>query len=164
MKIKSLPDDKITFKGKVIVTDPCYVFGDVENDFWSDFCGVLWEDSGNKVFQVDCTKIFVLGTNSGDGEYPVLDKDENIVGRCGVDAGLLSIIPLNFAKKLGFKRWDLVTVIEGGETFDLGVGNFQCGDYKILTDGEWEQEQEEKEEEELRLERERKEEENNEEE
>ncbi len=133
MKIKAIEGDSHTFKGKVLITDPCYL---IPNEFWADFCNEMFKlDSAGKVlFKLDNTIIFVLGTAYGDGCYPVIKNGEEI-GRSAVDAGLLSVIPMAFAKKHGFDRWDLVTVIDGGETESTSKGNFKCAGLRKNTDG-----------------------------
>jgi len=68
--------------------DPCYV--PEFNDNWDDFCGVLFsmEDDDSHVMSCNGIEFVVGNTAYGDGYYHVSSG-----GKCGVDAGLLSVIP-----------------------------------------------------------------------
>jgi len=91
--------------GKYYIGDPCYVLTDHNGFSWdhvltsTDFFGMSTEARGG-VFEYKGTKMFASSTAWGDGCY----KD-NYGRSYGVDAGLLSAIPLscltNFDERLG---------------------------------------------------------------
>ena len=104
--------DLRTFKlraGRYLVIDPCYIFGN-DNALWDRICNALFpnkETLEQLVMSIDNDKVYIFGTNSGDGVYPVYQESVQI-GDCGVDAGLLSFIPKE--------------VIDGIENADDGLG------------------------------------------
>ena len=97
--------------------DPCYV---VPNDLWDSFCR-LWTDSKHQVkvnyknFPCDS---FVWDTAWGDGEYE-LKKDGDVIASLGVDAGMLSMIPMRLIDK-----WRIES---GFELEDIEPGYFEGG-------------------------------------
>jgi hypothetical protein len=94
-EINSLQSSSVTHlpPGKYWVTDPCYVYPESE---WMDYCNNC--DSGMKEY--DGVPFFGFGTAYGDGEYELLQGAATI-GSCGVDAGLLAIIPDALVAKWG---------------------------------------------------------------
>ena len=97
--------------------DPCYV---VPNDLWEPFCR-LWTDSKHQV-KVNYKNLpcdfFVWSTAWGDGEYELKMNDE-VIASLGVDAGMLSMIPIRL-----IKQW----IIESGEKIrDVCPGYFSGG-------------------------------------
>lgn len=101
-QIKLLPESMLKLPpGRYWVGDPCYVYPDAE---WSQFCGVLngaREDSDPTfgiVFEYGGTPFFVSQTAYGDGCYELFFDGMHKLGECGVDAGLLSVIPEQLVK------------------------------------------------------------------
>ena len=83
--------------GKVFIVDPCYVICD-----WHQFC----HDSLDAIQKYQAIKVespygtfFVTSTAYSDGSYPVY-KAGKFVGEAGVDAGLLSVIPMEVFDKI----------------------------------------------------------------
>ena len=97
--------------------DPCYV---VPNDLWEPFCR-LWTDSKHQV-KVNYKNLpcdfFVWSTAWGDGEYE-LKMNGEVIASLGVDAGMLSMIPMRL-----INTW----IIESGEKLgDVEPGYFEGG-------------------------------------
>jgi hypothetical protein len=89
------PDYSQKFKaGTYFVGDPCYV---IRGDKWQkllDDTNCL-EDDVHSVFYLDGVKCYAHGTAFGDGEYDVVLKSNlTKIGRCGVDSGMIGIIPM----------------------------------------------------------------------
>jgi hypothetical protein len=84
-------------KGKYVIIDPCYVFGD-DTKFWDDFVGFSFPKAmngrGRGPFTVETNgkKWVTWSTRYGDGVYPV-SQDMVVMGKAGVDAGCLAIVP-----------------------------------------------------------------------
>jgi hypothetical protein len=101
--------------GRYLVIDPCYVFGK-PRELWSRICNELKEGPDRDardplIMTVDNNKVFIFSTAYGDGCYPV-SQDEEVIGECGVDAGLLSFIPEKLITSLNHKREDLGTWVD----------------------------------------------------
>jgi hypothetical protein len=84
-------EDSIHFKEAALVWlgDPCYA--PELSDDWDNFCNEYFqadEDEPSKVMEHNGVKFVCGNTAYGDGCYGV-----STGGRCGVDAGLLSVIP-----------------------------------------------------------------------
>lgn len=82
----------------VWIGDPCYV---ISNEEWDDFCFAVIRKLDYKTgdfIETEHGTIFVWGTKYGDGTYKVKKNGKNI-GYCPVDSGLLSVFPLDVAKK-----------------------------------------------------------------
>lgn len=115
--------------GRYLVVDPCYVFGD-DDALWSKICDAFYPNDDNPkewkrelVMSVDNDKVYMFGTNSGDGVYPVY-QDHSQIGSCGVDAGLLSFIPKEVVDEIDCS----LTRTGGG---DLGTWVDIDDDYKV---------------------------------
>ena len=124
--------------GKYWIGDPCYVYPDGK---WSAFCNELFLDKDDMKF---IQGFHCFGTAYGDGVYNLYQKDKiigkNIMGELGVDAGLLSIIPMKLVKSWGgaTKANHLGVVVEIKEEAEVvmsGKGNVEFGEYEIFTDG-----------------------------
>jgi len=81
---------------KYLVIDPCYVIGG--DPFWGDLCDFSFPDDQEHrnhfyIHSEGCV-IFAFSTAYGDGFYPV--SDGNICKKVGVDAGMLSLIPMDY--------------------------------------------------------------------
>jgi hypothetical protein len=142
--LKAEPLNHLHIKGEVWVGDPCYVMDD-----WDNFCEKLFAvEKENKGYSdrdgvkmvTDKGSFFVCGTNCGDGVFPVKAHGYQ-KGTVGVDAGLLSIIPMEMiaedkrarAKDLGF-----ITQVDG--TVEAREGDFSididnCGALEVVTSG-----------------------------
>lgn len=128
--------------GRYWVGDPAYV---VPNDEWSLFCDALF--ASNDAHSGFCREnnFFCLGTAYGDGCY-LLRENGMVVGSCGVDAGLLSIIPEILVKLWkSEEKYDGVWPYMGGIWIDLkksaevepyGKGNFRFADFDMNTEDE----------------------------
>ena len=96
--------------------DPCYV---VPVKRWDSFCGC---GSGYFKDQMKVTDegetFYSWSTAYGDGEYD-LKKDGKIVASLGVDAGLLSVVPMRLINK-----WSNESGFKLG---DVGPGYFEGG-------------------------------------
>ena len=135
-------------KGKYLVIDPCYIIGG--DPFWGEMCN--WSYKGKfqngrpDGFYIQLGKhtLFVWNTAYGDGCYPA--SDGNTCGECGVDAGLLSLVPMGFVKTCPKNYSDtdrpiteLGTVLKLDEdsTPEVDNGNLTCGNISVITgDGE----------------------------
>lgn len=151
-------EDSVSLNGKYFVTDPCYV---IPNEQWDEFCENLSkaeEKSKNHscicTFDMNGKKAVVFGTAYGDGEYPVY-KNDIFIGRCGVDAGLLSLLPVT-EEELNDEDQYVLPVAQLGVFVELNTtlempkeGNVVSVDdgFKIITDGEDEEEEYEEDEE-----------------
>jgi len=117
--------------GKYWVTDPCYVYPESE---WSDYCNNC--DEGMKEY--DGVAFFNWGTAYGDGEYEV-ERGGSLAGTCGVDAGLLAIIPVELAEKWGKRDYaelsligTMIELTEPTEVHESG-GDVRFGQFSIKT-------------------------------
>ena len=125
--------------------DPCYV---VPDEIWGPFCD-LWTNDKHQVKvnykNLPCDS-FVWSTAWGDGEYG-LKKDGDVIASLGVDAGMLSMIPMRLINKWiiesGEKLGDVEPgyfeggyILPGSFQGELVVkgGNMSFGDITILTD------------------------------
>ncbi len=145
--------------GRYIVIDPCYIYPDEE---WSELCdkmfrldlsgpypveidltrkGSLWEYNG--------TKFFIASTCWGDGCYPLLHNGKEITcadgDSLGVDAGLLSLIPIELAQQWPEfeENKDNGIIIDVPNPFDITVsgdakrfGDWRFDEFEVLTSGE----------------------------
>lgn len=79
--------------GKYLIIDPCYIFKDEEYDAICESCNF---DSSMALFSLilnDHRSIVGMHTAIGDGIYPVYDRVGDVIGTCGVDSGMLAIVP-----------------------------------------------------------------------
>tara|TARA_B110000495_G_C22988498_1_gene581830 strand:+ start:394 stop:915 length:522 start_codon:yes stop_codon:yes gene_type:complete len=108
MEYSKLEDNNIDFSDHedgVWFGDPCYV---VPEDQWASFCNAMFDyekkaDVGNYYIgevHDEATGIgwYCWSTAYGDGCYS-LEVDGNTVAELGVDAGLLSAIPMTLVNK-----------------------------------------------------------------
>lgn len=120
---RSPTNTEILKNGKYLVIDPCYVF----DDDWGVICDALSDmDNRNEnslVMEYNNYKVYMFNTAYGDGEYPVFVNNTTI-GHCGVDAGLLSFIPIRLIDEMGGKS-GLGTMVE------------LQSDSRISGDGDW---------------------------
>jgi len=128
--------------GKYRVTDPCYFLGH-DDDFWSNFCSFMFgEDrtigSDSYTIEIAGYKVLAWGTAYGDGCYPTL-KDDVEIGSSGVDAGMLSLIPIElydlFKDHLGENDDSSAPIVELAYdlTPHIKEGDCSYGDYQTLT-------------------------------
>ena len=129
--------------GKYRVTDPCYFLGH-DDEFWSAFCNFMF--GGNPGFRKDCYtieiaghKVLAWGTAYGDGCYDTT-KNGSYVGHSGVDAGMLSLIPLELyellADHLGTNDDTTAPTVELTSDFTpemIEKGNCSYGPYETIT-------------------------------
>jgi len=81
--------------GKYLVVDPCYVIGG--DPFWNDLCNFSFPAGQRRdhfYIHSEGHSIFAFSTAYGDGCYPV--SDGNVCEKAGVDAGMLSLIPMDY--------------------------------------------------------------------
>lgn len=84
--------EPIRLKGRYLITDPCYVYGDSD---WSKFCDLLFANREPiTLLEIDGKLVAAMSTAYGDGGYPVFNpKTKTYAGSFGVDAGLFAFIP-----------------------------------------------------------------------
>ena len=116
------------------------------NELWDSFCGF---DSKNQV-KVNYKNLpcdfFVWSTAYGDGCFD-LKKNGDVVAELGVDAGMLSMIPMRLINKWRIESGEKLGDIEpgyfgGGYALQgsfqgqliVEKGNMSFGDITILTD------------------------------
>jgi hypothetical protein len=142
--------------GKYWIGDPCYLFRD---DLWSELCNIFYPpdyiENGSvdsAVFEYDGNYFWYGSTAFGDGSYPVR-KNHAFIKNVGVDAGCLSIIPLNMAEKLkdnfSDNCFDAGAIVDVGLNFNVyyNGGNFEFADFSVKTNFDDEEEDCEEEEE-----------------
>lgn len=141
--------------------DPCYVVPgwDDDVDLWDQLCNEMFKvekythpdgtenctrhvetlDARNeiRVVEVDGEKFYMWNTSYGDGCFPITLNDK-VVDKLGVDAGCLSIVPMNLINKWGkvAAAKDLGYVYDGpGLAGFLSVeeGDMHWNNWDILT-------------------------------
>lgn len=126
--------------GKYWVGDPCYVF---PRDKWGNLCDTLYEldiqeINNGVIFEYNNIPFFVCVTAYGDGSYALM-RDWETVAELGVDAGLLSVIPLGLVElwKEHTDLEDFGAIITLTESCDIRAehGNFSFGEYYVNTTG-----------------------------
>ena len=114
---------KYNFEGqKCLVVDPCYILNDDWDNPYDALCrasGPVYEPENRDkslFIEMECEGeyAFIFGTRYGDGCYPV-SQDHKLIGRAGVDAGILGVFPETMLKKI-----DLL-INSRGEGNQLGV-------------------------------------------
>ena len=125
--------------GQYYLGDPCYV---VPNDDWTDFCQIIQDQityidkscndhSSLQAIYYQDTKIIFWCTAYGDGKYPVYGEQN---GFCSVDAGLLSLIPVNqvltWKNSISeMKKFAMVIKLDHTVTLEMtSLGNVSIGD------------------------------------
>ena len=150
-----------SYIGGVYFGDPCYVVPgwDDDVDLWDQLCNKMFAkvtktnwatgeettsheegfDARNniRVVDVDDEKFYMWNTSYGDGCFPITFRD-NVVEKVGVDAGCLSIVPMNLINKWGkgADAKDLGYIYDGpGLNGFLAVeeGDMRWNDWDILT-------------------------------
>jgi hypothetical protein len=170
MKIKTYKleeeDRYVDFRsyiGGVYFGDPCYVVPgwDDDVDLWEQLCNKMFAkttktnwatgeeittheegfDARNniRVVDVDGEKFYMWSTSYGDGCFPITLNDK-VLDRLGVDAGCLSIVPMNLINKWGKERdaQRLGYIYDGpGLAGFLAVeeGDMRWNNWDILTGG-----------------------------
>lgn len=123
--------------GTYWVGDPCYVYPDAE---CSDFCRKINLDAntGNGMVQTyNGVDFAVIGTAYGDRCCTLKDGGK-AVGSMGVDAGLLSVIPVDLAET--WDQWDenkglgVIIEVEEDGTLNASGGNFDFCGFSVVTD------------------------------
>ncbi len=104
--------------GKYYIGDLCYVM----HDAWDEFCDITID--GNNVldgeFQLkDGRKFATYGTAYGDGCYNARDG-YNVIGECGVDAGLIGCILLDDIKDIRENNIDGGVIVDFPAPFETG--------------------------------------------
>jgi len=129
--------------GKYKVIDPCYFLGHDEG-FWSEFCSFCFKNGPKPIDPVTVVigdhKVLIWSTAHGDGEYPTI-QGSSVVGRSGVDAGVLSLIPVELSEVLDyllpFDDENAPTVnLSHDFTPHVEYGDCSYGDYETLTGDE----------------------------
>jgi len=139
--------------GKAWIGDPCYVFPDTH---WANLCSLMFPQKGPKshlpavndwngaevIVEVDDKeyKFWIIGTASGDGCYSLTKNGSMISDSLGVDAGLLSVIPLNVLMAWEGTEDGLgVTVELKQAVLTANEGNFTLkaphDEFQVITDG-----------------------------
>jgi hypothetical protein len=100
-------------KGEYYVADPCYVLGDLYDDFLPDLLKIknakAFEYENGKLHQVSGDledRTFVVTTDfGGDGTYDGQIRSGGKTRKfgVGVDAGMVSLIPVKMVKEIGQK-------------------------------------------------------------
>ena len=127
--------------GKYRVTDPCYFLGH-DDPFWNAFCAFMFpaneRTSDSYIIEIAGYKVFTWGTAYGDGCYPTLKNDCEI-GESGVDAGMLSLVPVELydllKDHLGENDDKNTPVVEMTSSFcpEVDEGDCSFGSYEVLT-------------------------------
>ena len=155
-------------QGGVYFGDPCYVVpdghtkGDQPEDLWNDLCNLMYPDGEQDFDDRDNIRVveddsgikwYTWSTAYGDGCYR-LNCNYNTMARLGVDAGMLSVIPLKLIKKWG----TLAEAKHGGFVYTgpgtygemrVDNGDFEWNNFDIATSREtvgvshWDDEDEE---------------------
>lgn len=144
---------KVELHGKVYVGDPCYIFPNESPDLWSKICDHMFgskckEEFNDKnklrVFEINGIKSYWFGTAFGDGTYDLIYKD-NPIDALGVDAGMLSFIPMEIIEQINpeladdkseLERLGHIIKVDDNFFYNLNNGNISVGQYSIDTSGE----------------------------
>ena len=105
-------------EGDIVITDPCYLRGDMKVDDWQEFVKDIIEDGGmqSRTFYGDwgCTA-YEIPSDCGD-----IPKNAKVIGHFCADAGMVCVVELGkvLAKNPDFNDWiakhdTCVTVIKG---------------------------------------------------
>jgi len=152
--ITLIPDSGVKIPdGKAWIGDPCYVFPDTH---WANLCSLMFsrpapnsniptvndEDGAEVTIEIDGKKykFWIISTAFGDGVYTLTKDGVSINPELGVDAGLLSVIPLNVLDAWGGKEDHLGATVELKQAvLTAKEGNFTLqsptGEFQVITDG-----------------------------
>lgn len=150
IKTYPLKERHISLQGKFWVGDPCYIFAD---NAWQKLCELMYPNHNEpdfndrdsvRVVEVDGVKCYLFGTAHGDGTYE-LKRSGEVIGELGVDAGMLSVIPMEIVKLRGWgkTKWAGTEIdLLGNHKKQIGVdgGDFFYDTLSINTSGEGEEE------------------------
>lgn len=87
--------------------DPCYFFDNdnsVNSEMWSEFCSMMYpngedgELSDQGTLVVDGHEVLYMSTAWGDGSYHASAGGKS--ADCGVDAGMLALVPMELVRKM----------------------------------------------------------------
>ena len=128
--------------GKYWIGDPCYYISD---DNWDDVCNQIYDGASSSIdgmfINADGKEFIVIRTRWGDGCYALNNYYTGRVANLGVDAGLLSIIPVSLDTPLGKKSGGIVIELEKDVPFSADNGDFVFGDYSVNTSGDGEEDE-----------------------
>src|ERR1035438_2412790 len=130
------------------VGDPCYVL-----EPWEEFCNITsytreanymqlqreYDTAHERIREVSSPKLWPMiywSTAYGDGCYP-LYRDGREIGSCGVDAGMLSVIPLEALAGVERNKLETLGYIVDAPTGDLHIsgGDMTWGELEMYTSG-----------------------------
>lgn len=139
-----LEETQISLSGKYWFGDPCYIFPDKE---WQQLCKLMYPNHNKpdfndrdqiRVVNVNGVHCYLFGTAHGDGSYDLMKSDKEI-GLLGVDAGMLSMIPIELVNAKGWGETKhcgtVVTLKSGMNRISVNGGDFVFGEYTINTSG-----------------------------
>ena len=129
-------DTKQFKAGEYLIVDPCYVIGG--DPFWGEFCNYCFPD-GEKRDPISVTigkhEIVCWGTAYGDGCYPVTDGERS--GEAGVDAGMLSVVPMEFIKENNLEtNLGVIVTLNKASIPEVDEGDLTLGNISALTSDE----------------------------
>lgn len=128
-------EDQPLKAGDYLVIDPCYIIG--EDPFWKHLCDYSFPEDGSerKQFYIILDEehlCYVFGTRYGDGGYPVNDGTKS--GEAGVDAGMLSLIPMEYVQNRDLDiNLGVVVTLKTDSVPHNDDGNVTCGNITITT-------------------------------
>jgi len=144
MKTYKLENSMVKLNGEYWIGDPCYVFSDED---WQKLVKLMFpthntpdfNDSNNiRVVDVDGHLCYLFGTAYGDGSYELLSHTAAEIDILGVDAGMLSMIPVTLLKEKGWEIDDCGVVKSfknANARMTVENGNFRYERFSICTDG-----------------------------
>lgn len=149
MKINIQPYNNTVFPaGRYIVIDPCYIFPD---EHWGSFVsnnydnGEEGKDLQGADVELETGRFFFCATAYGDGEYPLFRGCSEHLGDLGVDAGILSLIPIDLAKTWPEFEENKHLGIEVNVDEDFAIrilgrgsrpGDWKFSNYRVITSDE----------------------------
>lgn len=123
--------------GKYYIGDLCYAIED-----WDTFCNLTIKDSECLYgkFPWKSANLWQHGTAYGDGCYNGTDGV-----KYGVDAGLIGILPIEYADKKDYDLTELGSIVEFDHPFSVHYenGKFKFGHIYIDTDPQDDEEEDE---------------------
>lgn len=125
--------------GEYWIGDPCYVIGN-DNDDWGlilDEVGYfgLYESEGwdNGLFEHKGKPCWAHGTAYGDGSYDLIDAKGKYLGTLGVDAGLLSVVPVHVIDSDNATHAGVYVTFKDDFTCSYVDGKFNFGALTVST-------------------------------